>query len=376
MGAGVAAAPRAVESCRVRGEPMRRHARVPLVVNPTLKLSAVVEASRRGVGRRQLEIVDEAAVRFLLTTRVGGRLQPRLGSALRRRLRGAGVLIRPRDVPHDVYLDARLGADRAVVPKVPAGGRLHSGPGLPPVFARRCPVAEPFLPSADILWVPRPGSGMLLPYTLAPGLASVLRERRRAPRVSAAGAARVRAAWARQLRAWRGQLRQRGVAVLRGLFEPIFLEAMRVYYRRLEREGYLLDGEPRRRGAPLVHDEPLLTFLGAQLAPVVRSVTGERTRSTFMVLRVYDPGAILARHRDQAVCRWNVDLVVGGAPAAARRDAWPLWMDGPRGLRPLRLGLGDGVLYRGDRVRHWRRPQPRGRTTAVAALHYGRAVNR
>jgi hypothetical protein len=52
---------------------MRRHARVPLVVNPTLQLSAVVEASRRGIGRQQLEIVDEDAVRFLLTTLVGGR---------------------------------------------------------------------------------------------------------------------------------------------------------------------------------------------------------------------------------------------------------------------------------------------------------------
>ena len=70
------------------------------------------------------------------------------------------------------------------------------------------------------------------------------------------------------------------------------------------------------------------------------------------------------------------DLVVGGDPAPARGDAWPLWMDGPRGARSVRLGLGDGVLYRGDRVRHWRRPQPPGRTTMIAALHYRRAVNR
>ncbi len=244
------------------------------------------------------------------------------------------------------------------------------------MIARRCPAAEPFLPAEDILWLSRPGSGMLLPYTLAPGLASVVRERRRGPRVAAAGAARVRAAWARQLRAWRGELRARGFAVLRGLFEPVFLDAMRVYYRRLEREGYLLDGEPRRRGAPLIHDEPLLTFLGAQLAPIVRSVTRERARSTFSFLRVYDPGAFLASHRDQPVCRWNVDLVVGGEPASTRRDAWPLWMHGRRGPRPVHLGLGDGVLYRGDRVRHWRRPQLGGRITMVAALHFGRALNR
>jgi hypothetical protein len=82
------------------------------------------------------------------------------------------------------------------------------------------------------------------------------------------------------------------------------------------------------------------------------------------------------RHRDRPVCRWTIDLVVGGKPAPDRRHAWPLWMDGRRRAEPVHLALGEGVLYRGDRIPHWRRPQPRGRTTAVASLHYGRAPAR
>jgi hypothetical protein len=50
-------------------------------------------------------------------------------------------------------------------------------------------------------------------------------------------------------------------------------------------------------------------------------------------------------------------------------------MDGRR-AEPVHLALGEGVLYRGDRIPHWRGPQPRGRTTAVASLHYGRAPAR
>jgi alkylated DNA repair dioxygenase AlkB len=91
----------------------------------------------------------------------------------------------------------------------------------------------------------------------------------------------------------------------------------------------------------------------------------------FTYLRVYDPGAILGTHRDQPSCRWNVDLVVGGEPRPERRNAWPLWLDGRRGPEPVRLGLGDGLLYRGDRLQHWRHAQPRRHTTVPASLHYG-----
>jgi hypothetical protein len=189
--------------------------------------------------------------------------------------------------------------------------------------------------------------------------------------------ARRRAEWQRQVLTWRRELGARGYAVLHGLFTPLFLDAMRRYYRRLEAEGYLLVGEPRRAGHPLLYDEPLLRFLAGQLVPVVGRVTGEPTSPSFVsYLRVYDPGAVLARHRDRWTCRWNIDLVVGGDPAPDHRAAWPLWIDGRRGPAPVRLALGDGLLYRGTDVWHWRRPQPAGRTTAVASFHYGNGPQR
>jgi len=341
--------------------------RDPLILNPTLQIAAVVETSRRGVGRRQLELTDARAVAFLLTTLACGGRRPRLDPALRRRLRDAGVLIRRRQLPRDVLLDARLRADSPLSP----GFRLHRGPDLLPALARRARTIEPFLPAAEILWMPRPGSGIMLPYTLTPGLARTIRRRR-----ASAEDPRRRGEWAARVRGWRAELRSRGFAVLRGVFDAVFAGALRTYYRRLEAEGYLLGGDRRRRGAPLLYGEPLLDFLGAQLARIVGAVTGDRAPSHSSFVRVYDPGAVLASHRDRPVCRWTVDLVVGGEPAPERRTAWPLWMQGRRGAESVRLALGEGVLYRGDRVAHWRRPQPRGRTTTVASLHYGRAATR
>jgi hypothetical protein len=375
---------------------MPRSTRRAFVLNPTLQLAAAVDVSRRGVGRRRLELTDGRALRYLLSTvaRDGGR--PRLDRGVRRQLLTAGILVRPAQVPRDVHLDPRLdlvSPPRRVTPlRLNPRCRLHRGPALPRDLVRCGEVSEPFLADEDILWVPRPGSRIAVPYTLAPRLAPVVRDllrRRRAPASLAPGVAAALLSigalapaprrpddWARRVRDWRVELRARGFAVLRELFEPVFLDAVRAYYRRLEVEGYLLSGDPRRRGAPLLYDEPLLGFLGHQLAPVVRRLTGDRAQSSFTYLRVYDPGAVLGRHHDRSACRWNIDLVVGGDPAPSRRTAWPLWIEGRRGAEAIRLGLGDGMLYRGDRLPHWRHAQRRRHTTVLASLHFGAPATR
>ena len=116
----------------------------------------------------------------------------------------------------------------------------------------------------------------------------------------------------------------------------------------------------------------MLEFLSGQLAPTVRQIVEERVSSTFTpYLRVYDPGAILERHVDRPVCRWNIDMVVGGQPSPAPHTAWPLLIASRRRARLLRLELGNAVLYRGTEVSHWRRPHPAGTRTAVASLHSG-----
>lgn len=385
---------------------MPRSRRAVLVVNPTLRLTAAAEVALRGAGRRRVELTDPGVLAYVLAA-LAGRRRPRLGVAQRRALRAAGVLVRATQVPRDVHLDARLdparpsrrqprargavAARQPAAPRLTRGCRLFRGPSLPRDLAPRGEAPEPFLPDADVLWVARPGSGIAVPYTLAPGLARLVRDHLRQGRrpaslpptamevlrevgalaMSPRGRRDTGEDWSRRLQDWRRALRAHGFVVLRGLFAPRFAGALRDYYRRVAAEGYLLGGQARRRGAPLLYDEPVLTFLAHQLASVVRRVTGDRARARFTYLRVYDPGARLGRHRDRALCRWTLDLVVGGGPAPARRTAWPLWMDGRRGPEAVRLGLGDAVLYRGDRVEHWRSSQRRGRTTVLASLHFG-----
>lgn len=368
------------------------------MLNPTLQLTAVAEVSRRGRGRAQVPVQDAEAVRFLLAAVSGAPAPGRLSPSLRQRLFEDGVLVTASDVPRDVTLDPRLdvspadGGDRGRGGRVRSritNGQLVAAPVLPAAVARQTGSVEAFLPAGPVLWVRDPGSRVTLPYTLARRFALAARAMLDAtgaapPPALASAFSRAgvcwtapdrtarRQEWQRRVNAWRRDLRVDGFAVLRGLFPALFLDALRAYYRDLDREGYLLAGDLWRAGYPLVQGEPVLQFLAGQLAPVVRQLTREAVSSTFPpYLRIYEPGAVLDRHRDQAVCRWNVDLVVGGDPAPTRSTCSPIWIAARRKVRAARLGLGDALLYRGTEVEHWRRPHPRGRTTAMASLHYG-----
>ena len=69
-------------------------------------------------------------------------------------------------------------------------------------------------------------------------------------------------------------------------------------------------------------------------------------------------------------------LLHEGKPAPERRTAWPFWIAARPGRRAVRLGLGDGVLYRGTHLTHWRSAQPAGHSTVLACFHYGRVSSR
>ena len=374
----------------------RRRARPSLILNPTLQLTVIAEVSRRGRGRARIAVADPDVVRAIVAGVTAGRAVT-VPPGSRRRLVEDGVLVRRADVPADVNLVAPLehtlvgGVSAAPSHlKVTAGTALLRGPALPAHIARVTASSEPFVPAVDVLWVRDQGSGITVPYTMLSTTARAVASALSSPNghslstsigaiLHAVGALHLagesaarRRDWQNRVRAWRGELRSNGCVALRALLPPVFAEALRTYYAELEREGYLYNGEMRRQGLPLLRGEPVLEFLAGQLIRTVRGITGETVRPSFTpYLRVYDPGVVLERHHDRPVCRWNIDLVVGGDPAPARRAAWPLWIEHRGRAHKLRLGLGEAVLYRGTEVSHWRRPHPRSATTAVASLHYG-----
>jgi hypothetical protein len=118
-------------------------------------------------------------------------------------------------------------------------------------------------------------------------------------------------------------------------------------------------------GAPAVYGDPYMEDLLARLLPSVEKITGLRLFPTYSYLRVYQPGSVLAPHRDRAACEISVTANLGlRAP-----HPWPIWIEGPEGASPVTLKLGDAAVYRGIECRHWREPFV-GKIAVQVFLHY------
>jgi hypothetical protein len=86
------------------------------------------------------------------------------------------------------------------------------------------------------------------------------------------------------------------------------------------------------------------------MLPKVADTCGLRLFPTYSYFRVYKHGDILAAHVDRPSCEVSVTISVGYEADAP----WPLWIDQRGSPTAIELEPGDGMLYRGTQVRHWR----------------------
>lgn len=162
------------------------------------------------------------------------------------------------------------------------------------------------------------------------------------------------AAWQAHFAAARATMAASGYAVLRELLNPIQLASLRSYFRQLAAEGYFTRGDSQVKLRDSIYNEPMARFLHHQLNYLVNQVTPEPVIPSYCYLSSYRPGAVLRRHRDRRQCSWNMSLVLDMDPEQPQATAWPIYLDLPVGLREVRLGIGDAVIYRGHEIEHWR----------------------
>lgn len=114
--------------------------------------------------------------------------------------------------------------------------------------------------------------------------------------------------------------------------------------------------------------ETLLLFL----QPHIEEITGLELCPTYTYYRVYRPGAKLKRHKDRESCEVSATVCFGYEYIGVDSDyRWKVYMDpesrkipcGPnnpfvsannKGNKVLQ-NIGDGVIYRGCEVEHWRK---------------------
>jgi hypothetical protein len=248
---------------------------------------------------------------------------------------------------------------------------------------------ENFNLQGTVAWVRDPASGALSPYWLGPRLEGVVSRLRVGEPVPASisGDARFLLATAgilapadhaeRRLAQWSEvvsksaqQFRERGYVPLGNLIHPFNLAALRRYYRQAIRRGTIRLGDeqsPRRYAA---HNESVARFFHHQMATAVGAIAGESIKPSYVYLASYLSGADLKKHTDREQCEFSVTLCLDFSPEPELATSWPIRLDTGQGTVTVYQALGDGLVYRGTKVPHYRNKLTEGHTSMSIFFHY------
>src|SRR5436190_6102672 len=162
----------------------------------------------------------------------------------------------------------------------------------------------------------------------------------------------------------------RGSTRRAGLIHPFHLAALRRYYRQLIRTRQISLGDeqsPRRYAA---HNESVARFFHHQLTSSVAAIAGEPVNPSYVYVGSYQSGAELEKHTDREQCEFSISLCLDYWPEPQNETPWPLKLQTDSGEVAVFQGIGDGLVYRGPEVPHWRDRLPDGHTSTSIFFHY------
>ena len=318
-----------------------------------------------------------------------------------------GVLIRRQDEPDKVSFKCVLDkcpsemfpyAARYFAPSTAHRGeyavnpRVHIQLGSEPPdgLSDRVQYCDRFLQSYPVLWVEDPGTRVLSPHWMEqPGIELVERllskkiypsclDPRNFEMLARANIVVPKNYEKNRVKEWqgingylRGHLRSKQYATIRRIIHPLQLAALRSYFRALDEKGFLdqetLGGVTTRHVA---HNEEVARFIHNQISPLVNEIAPEPVKPSYCYLSVYKSGAYLPKHIDRAQCAWNLSLLIDTEPEMFEADAWPIFLEVDGEAVKVQLEMGDGVLYRGTRIPHWRDPLPQGQMATLIFFHF------
>ena len=127
-------------------------------------------------------------------------------------------------------------------------------------------------------------------------------------------------------------------------------------------------------GGHYKYGDPFMETLLVHMLPTIEELTGLELLATYSFYRIYRPGDKLEIHVDRPSCEISASMCLGYNYVNLPEDYfWALWVRGDDGIDiPLNLKPGEGAIYRGEDIEHWRDPfvAPLGSWHMQAFLHY------
>ncbi len=144
------------------------------------------------------------------------------------------------------------------------------------------------------------------------------------------------------------QFKKLGFIVVNNIIPKDKVDELYKYTLQRIPNGNLNDGQVP--GSPAFYQDKKISALQKQMHQSIEKYIDTKLMPVFSYYRVYKEGAVLRMHKDSMRAEISVTINLGqdGEP-------WPLWLvDYSENTHKLLLEPGDGLIYFGNRLHHWR----------------------
>jgi hypothetical protein len=266
---------------------------------------------------------------------------------------------------------------------------IQIGSDLPSNLADRIQFCDQFQGNNGVIWIEDPGTMVLASYWLGTQFMELIQRlcdgqikpsdlpAQVSERLACANIlvpkdyenARVEE-WQERCKRLSAKLQSEQYVIIRNMVHPLQLAALRRYFRQLDQKGYLLIDTRMGNNRRVWQNDGVARFVHYQITQLINRLVPEPIKPSYCFLSAYKPGAILKRHTDRAQCEWNLSLLIDTNPEVELSDSWPLNLEIEGKVKAARLDMGDGVLYRGTRILHWRDALPEGHIATLILCHF------
>lgn len=146
-----------------------------------------------------------------------------------------------------------------------------------------------------------------------------------------------------------------GMSILEHLLDDQSVRLLSSYAGLLGQTGRMKVEQTQVPDSLVLYGDPMFDTVMASLIPVVSEHVGSPVVPTYSFVRLYTRGQELAPHRDRRACQHSITVHL----SASSPTRWPIGItdlhqrDHEVDLRP-----GDGALYQGCALKHWRTACP------------------
>lgn len=139
--------------------------------------------------------------------------------------------------------------------------------------------------------------------------------------------------------------RQTQIAYIKDL---IPLDFCKFFTHVMQRKKEYLDEKDSQvpTAISIIHHEYMFETVHEIIWDKIETAIGQELIPTYAYARLYQNGDVLEKHVDRPACEVSVTVQLG----RSHNYSWPIYMGGT----PVYMAEGDGVVYPGMDVEHWR----------------------